>query len=107
MYLFDTDTLSNIVRKNPSQVLLKKLEEIPKDLQYTSSINVGEIYFGANKSNKKDKIIKEFEENVFPNIKVLAFDESSGKLFGQLKADIQRDGIGCSEPDLRIATIAI
>jgi predicted nucleic acid-binding protein len=107
MYLFDTDTLSNIVRKKPCKVLLKKLQQIPKELQYTSSINIGEIYYGANKSDRKEKIIKAFEENVFPNIKVLAFDENSGKLFGQLKADLEREGIGCSESDLRIATIAL
>jgi len=57
MYLFDTDTLSNIVRKKPSRILLKKLQKIPEDLQYTSSINIGEIYYGANKSDRKDKII--------------------------------------------------
>ena len=107
MYLFDTDTLSNIVRKKPCEVLLKKLQQIPKELQYTRSINIGEIYYGANKSDRKDKIVKAFEENVFPNIKVLPFDENSGKLFGQLKAELEREGIGCSESDLRIAAIAL
>jgi len=104
MYLFDTDTLSNIVKRKPSAALRKKLQEIPKEFQYTSSINIGEIYFGANKSDRKEKIIKAFEENVFPNIEI---DEVSGKLFGEVKADLEKKGIGCSEPDLRIATIAL
>jgi tRNA(fMet)-specific endonuclease VapC len=107
MYLFDTDTLSNIVKRKPSAALRKKLQEIPKEFQYTSSINIGEIYFGANKSDRKEKIIKAFEENVFPNIEILPFDEVSGKLFGEVKADLEKKGIGCSEPDLRIATIAL
>ena len=73
MYLFDTDTLSNIVRRKPSQILLEKLEEVPEEMQYTSSINIGEIYFGAYRSDKKDRIIKAFEEKVFTNITVLPF----------------------------------
>ena len=62
MYLFDTDTLSNIVKRKPSGRLLEKLEETPKAFQYTSAINVGEIYYGANKSSKKKQILKAFEE---------------------------------------------
>ncbi len=53
MYLFDTDTLSNIVKRKPSERLLEKLEETPKAFQYTSAINVGEIYYGANRSSRK------------------------------------------------------
>jgi predicted nucleic acid-binding protein len=56
MYLIDTDTLSNIVKKKPSEVLIKKLREIPSRFQYTTAINIGEIYFGAYKSDRKDQI---------------------------------------------------
>ena len=109
MYLFDTDTLSNIVRRKPMEFLKNKLSTLPKEFQYTSSITLGEIYYGANKTNKnkKEKILKAFNENVFPNINVLPFDKSSAKVFGQLKAKLEKKGIGCSEPDLRIASIAI
>jgi len=71
MYLFDTDVLSNIVKRNPSQILLEKLGTLPKELQYTSSINIGEIYYGANRSSRKDQIINAFEERVFPNVHVV------------------------------------
>jgi len=107
MYLFDTDVLSNIVKRNPSQILLEKLGTLPKELQYTSSINIGEIYYGANRSSRKDQIINAFEERVFPNVHIVGLDEMSGKLFGELKAELEKQGIVCSEPDLRIASIAI
>jgi len=32
MYLFDTDVLSNIVKRNPSQILLEKLGTLPREL---------------------------------------------------------------------------
>jgi predicted nucleic acid-binding protein len=107
MYLFDTDTLSNIVKQKPSGQLLEKLHDLPKSLQYTSAINVGEIYYGANRSPRKEKILKAFEESVFPNVNILPFDGESGRVFGIMKADLEKRGIGCSEPDLRIAAVTI
>jgi predicted nucleic acid-binding protein len=99
--------LSNIIKQKPSEVLIDKLQAVPKESQCTSAINIGEIYYGAYKSNRKDQILKAFEEHVFPNINVLFFDEDSGKLFGKLKAQLEKKGIFCSEPDLRIASVAL
>jgi len=107
MYLFDTDTLSNIVKRRPSELLLFRLRDLPMSLQYTTSINIGEIYYGACRTLQRDKIIKAFEVHVFPNITILPFNKNSGKAFGRLKALLEKQGIGCSEPDLRIAAIAI
>jgi tRNA(fMet)-specific endonuclease VapC len=107
MYLFDTDTLSNIVKRKPSGRLLEKLEETPKAFQYTSAINFGEIYYGANRSSRKKQILKIFEEMVFPNINILSFDRQSGRVFGILKAELEKRGNGSSAPDLRIAAVAI
>jgi tRNA(fMet)-specific endonuclease VapC len=107
MYLFDTDTLSNVVKRKPSGRLLEKLEETPIAFQHTSAINVGEIYYGANRSSKKKQILMAFEEMVFPNVNILPFDRQSGQVFGILKAELEKRGIGCSEPDLRIAAVAI
>lgn len=107
MFLFDTDVLSNIVKRRPSGILLKKLARLPKEFQDTTSINIGEIYYGANRSTRKNQIIRAFDEKVFPNVRIIAFDETAGKIFGELKAGLEKQGISCSEPDLRIAAIAI
>lgn len=107
MYLFDTDALSNIVKPRPSRRLISHLEHLPAALQFTTAITVGEIYFGAARSARKHEILKAFEEAVFPRVTVLPFDAESGRTFGLLKAELERAGTGCSEPDLRIAAIAI
>ncbi len=107
MYIFDTDILSNIVKRNPSIKLLEKLQHLPKAIQYTSAVNIGEIYYGANRSPRKKQILKAFEENVFPNVNIIPFDRESGRIFGELKAELSKKGVGCSEPDLRIAAIAV
>lgn len=107
MYLFDTDTLSNIVKRDPSYKLLDRLRELPKSVQFTSAINIGEIYFGAHRSPHKEKILAAFREKVFPNVNTISFDRGSGEVFGWLKAELEKQGIGRSEPDLRIASVTI
>ena len=44
---------------------------------------------------------------VFPNVNFLPFERQSGCVFGILKAGLEKRGIGCSEPDLKIAAVAI
>jgi tRNA(fMet)-specific endonuclease VapC len=107
MYIFDTDSLSNIVKSRPSPQLLKNLRGLPSEFQYTTSINVAEIYYGAYRSPKTEKILSAFEEKVFPNVTVLPFNEDSAQIYGQLKAKLEKRGIAKSEPDLRIASIVL
>ncbi|MBN1850507.1 MAG: type II toxin-antitoxin system VapC family toxin [Deltaproteobacteria bacterium] len=107
MYIFDTDTLSNVLKKYPSPNLLKRLEIIPRELQFTTAINVSEIYFGAYRSDRREKILQVYENKVFPNLNVLPFDFESGKIYGRLKAHLEKKGLSKSEPDLRIAAISI
>jgi predicted nucleic acid-binding protein len=107
MYLFDTDILSNIVKPQPSDYLLEKLKNVPKRFQFTSSISIGEIYYGVYRAPNKKRILDFYKKNVFPNINVLFFDDISAEIYGKTKAYLSKKGIGCSEPDLRIASIAL
>jgi tRNA(fMet)-specific endonuclease VapC len=107
MYLFDTDILSNIVKRSPSARLVRRLEKTPREMQYSSAINVGEIFNGAVRSAHSEKIIRAFEEKVFPNLTILPFDERTAKVYGKLKAKLEKKGMVKSEPDLRIASVAI
>jgi len=66
--------------------LLGKLRGLPEDLQFTTSTNISEIYYGAYRSRNKEKILKAYEGRVFPNLTILPFDSESGRICGQLKA---------------------
>jgi predicted nucleic acid-binding protein len=87
MYLFDTDVLSNIVKTKPSPLLLEKLAKLPQDMQFTTAINVGEIYYGALRLAQGERILRAFEEKVFPQLTILTFDEESGKIYGKEGAE--------------------
>lgn len=64
MYFLDTDTISNCLKKNPSPALLRRLAEIPGDQQYTSAITVGELVYGAYRSDRPEYFLRQLEERV-------------------------------------------
>lgn len=107
MYLFDTDALSQIIKKDPSMVFIRKLASIEPEQQFTSSITVGELVYGAHRSGRPEYFIEKLEKLVWPNINILSFDEGAAKVYGRLRADLEKQGTPLSEPDLRIASIAL
>jgi len=107
MYLFDTDTLSNLLAKHPSARLLERLREIPAAMQFTSSITVGEIYYGLYKSNRPDYYRERLEQLVWPHVQIVPFDREAAEVYGELRAELERKGERLSDPDLMIAAIGL
>ena len=50
MFLFDTDTITNIVKPTPSRRLLRQIDQLTANQQYISTITISEIVYGAEKS---------------------------------------------------------
>ena len=107
MYLFDTDAISQVIKKSPSISFIRKLASVDPEKQFTTTITVGELVYGAYKSNRPEYFIEKLEKLVWPNIQILPFDESSAKVYGKLRAGMERKGTPLTEPDLRIASIAM
>lgn len=87
--------------------MLAKLGKVPGEFQFSTAIDLGEICFGASRLPNGAKVIRVFEEKVFSNITVLAFDEGSTRIYGRLRARLEKRGLTKSEPELRIASIAL
>jgi tRNA(fMet)-specific endonuclease VapC len=107
MYLFDTDIISRVVKANPPEALIDRLSRIPHSLQFTTSINASEVFYGAYRIGRRDELIRAFEELVLSRLTILSFDLESARVFGRLKASLEARGHPQSEPDLRIAAIAL
>ena len=56
MYLFDTDVLSNLMKRSPSRDLLKRVGSAPVGSRFTSSITLGELVYGALRWPGKSRI---------------------------------------------------
>lgn len=107
MYLFDTDAISQIIRKTPALSFIKRLASVSPDDQFTTTITVGELVYGAYKSDRPSYFLEKLDMIVWPNINILPFDEEAAKIYGGKKAEMEKKGIVLSEPDMRISAIAL
>ena len=108
MYLLDTDNLSNLMKRSPSSALVAKVAQVPPDQQFTSSITLGELIYGAHRLQERTAILMQKIENaLLPNLPVLSFDPAAARRYGELRADLERLGIPIGDADMRIAAIAL
>jgi len=105
VYLLDTNIISYWMRGN-----LKLIEKIkiasPSDLSL-STITLGEIYYGIEKSPDKKKERRFKIERIQSQLEIYPFDESAAKKYGQIRAKLERSGKIIGERDLQIAAIAM
>lgn len=108
MYLLDTDILISIFKRVALPTLVGKLASVSPDQQFTSSITVGELVYGAHRAKgRTDFVLEQLEERLLRLLPVLAFDLAAARRYGQLRADLVRQGMRLADGDLRIAAIAL
>ncbi len=106
MYLLDTDVLIALLRPSPAPRLVARLAAVPREQQFTSSISLGELVYGARKrGSEPDLLIKRLDERVAPNLEALPFDASAAWHYGAIRADLERVGNRIGDADIRIAAI--
>lgn len=106
MYLFDTDTLSNLMKRSPSSRLLNRISSIPVATQFTSSITLGELIYGARKKGSV-RLLTQVHQLVTTHLPVLPFDAEAARQYGELRAELESRGINIGDADMRIASIAL
>ncbi len=107
MYLFDTDTITNIVKPQPSPTLLQRLGKTTKNQQYISTITISEIVYGAEKSNRPDFHLNNLETVLLPAVNIIGFDSKAAYVCGRIRAELEKRGTPLDLADLEIASIAI
>jgi predicted nucleic acid-binding protein len=106
-YLFDTDILSNLLRRAPSPSLVRRLALTPVTEQATSSITLGELYYGARRlGDGGETLVGRIDSTLLPNLTVLSFDARAARHYGEMRADLERAGTPIGDADMRIAAIA-
>lgn len=106
MYCFDTDVISATMRQAAPLQLVRRLAVVPATDQFTTSITLGELVYGAAKSGS-DALVERVRDLVTSGLAVVPFDRPAAELYGRLRAQLEREGRRLSEPDLRIASIAL
>lgn len=107
-YLFDTDTLSDLLRRAPSPRLLRRLAAVPPEEQSTSSITLGELIYGAHRMRERAaELVERIERALISNLAVLPFDAAAARRYGELRAELEQRGTPIGDADMRIASIAL
>ena len=107
MFIFDTDIYTNVIRKVPSETLINRLKKVPRRDQFTTTITIGEVYFGIMKVSDKTKLLKLFEDVLLPRATILSFDFSAAKKYGEIRSLLEKQGTPLAHADLQIASIAL
>jgi tRNA(fMet)-specific endonuclease VapC len=106
-YLLDTDILSNLMKRVPSSALIARLVRVPPEQQFTSSITLGELVYGAHRSNRAEALLERIEGTLVSELPVLPFDASAARRYGEVRADLEEQGTPIGDADMRIAAIAL
>ena len=107
MYLFDTDIITNVFKKEPFALLLHRLAETPRKEQHISTVTVAEIVYGAWKSGRARHHLENLEKILLPSVNILPFDTTAAYVCGGLRARLERNGTPLALADLEIAAIAM
>ncbi len=108
MYLLDTDILSNLMKRIPPSALVTRVARVPPEDQFTSSITLGELVYGAHRLRERTAtLLERIEDTLLPNLPVLPFDTAAARRYGELRAGLEQRGTPIGDADMRIAAIAL
>lgn len=111
MILLDTNVVSEVMKTRPAEAVVAWLNAQDSEKLYVSAITIGEIAYGLRilPDGKRQSGLRErFERFVAMAFdqRVLAYDESAARIYGELMGDRQELGLPMSVPDGQIAAIA-
>ena len=106
-YLFDTDAISELLRRRPSPSYVDWVRSVPREDQFISAVSVGELYHGAHRSAARARHLTNIEERVLPAVTVLPYDVAVARVFGRIRAELEAVGTRLDDADLQIAATAL
>ena len=101
-YLFDTNIVIALFDNEPAVIeRLPRAEEV-----FIASVVIGELYYGAQNSNRVEENVGRVDEFVAENV-ILGCDQATAKWYGQAKSKLRQKGKPIPENDMWIAAIAL
>lgn len=104
-YMLDTNICIYLIRKKPVQVL-KRLQKNDISDICISSITLAEMEYGIAKSSSTLQNRMALVEFLAP-VEILPFDENAALKYGQLRADLEKQGKPVGAYDMLIAAHAL
>ena len=98
-YMLDTNICIYVVKNYPLD-LREKFNALAEQL-CISSITLGELHYGAEKSARCIENVTAIE-NFVARLEVLAFEAKAAAHYGQVRAELERAGTPCGLHDMQI-----
>jgi tRNA(fMet)-specific endonuclease VapC len=102
-HMLDTNICIYVMKRH-SLGLRQKFNAMAEQL-CISSITLGELHYGAEKSARRVENLTEIE-NFAARLEVLSFGEKAAAHYGQLRAELERAGKPCGPHDMQIGAHA-
>lgn len=106
-FLFDTDAIGELLRPDPDPAYLAWIEALSREDQFTSAVCVGELFQAAARSRDGERHLTKLEARLLPAVTVLPYDAATARVFGALRAHLDRRGRPLPDADLQIAATAV
>jgi tRNA(fMet)-specific endonuclease VapC len=98
-YMLDTNICIHVIRNYPPE-LRQRFDRLAEEL-CMSSITLGELHYGAEKSTRRDENLPAIEQFT-ARLEVLAFAEKATAHYGQIRAQLERVGRPAGAYDMMI-----
>lgn len=98
-YMLDTNICIYVMKNYPLD-LREKFNSLAEQL-CISSITLGELHFGAEKSARRTENLTAIE-HFTARLEVLPFEAKAAAHYGQLRAELERAGTPCGPHDMQI-----
>ena len=111
MILLDTNVVSEVMKTRPAEAVVAWLNGQDSEKLHVSAISIGEIAYGLRilpDGKRRSGLRERFERFVTLAFdqRVLAYDESAARIYGELMGDRKELGLPMSVSDGQIAAIA-
>lgn len=105
MYMLDTNICVYIIKKRTSELLIK-FNSIQKNSICISVVTYTELHYGVERSSSKNlnqRIIDDFVSL----LTVLPWDRDAARVYGKIRANLEKKGIPIGKMDMLIAAHAL
>lgn len=106
-YLLDTNVLSELIRKRPSERVLERVRGVPPESLTTASICVTELRYGAAQHPQGDALWERISREVLPRVSILPLGAAEAKQAGDLIAFLESRGASIGLEDVLIGATAL
>jgi tRNA(fMet)-specific endonuclease VapC len=103
VYMLDTNICIYVIKNRPAE-LRERFDQLADEL-CISTITLGELLFGAEKSARRSQNLEAVEQ-LAARLEVLPFSAKATAHFGQIRAELARYGTPCGAYDMLIGAHA-